>query len=71
MRTSATIRVEKHRASLRALGMRPIQIWVPDTRQPGFQDECQRQSQLASSCDQQDQDLSRFMDEALSDLDNA
>jgi hypothetical protein len=23
--------------------MRPVQIWVPDTRRPGFADECRRQ----------------------------
>jgi hypothetical protein len=25
------------------MGMRPIQIWVPDTRAPGFAEEYQRQ----------------------------
>lgn len=39
-------RVQKHRASLRASGLRPIQIWVPDTRKKGFSKECQRQSLL-------------------------
>lgn len=39
-------RVEKHRASLRASGLRPLQIWVPDTRRPGFAAECHRQSRL-------------------------
>jgi hypothetical protein len=38
-------RVRRHRASLRARGLRPIQIWVPDTRSPGFADECRRQSE--------------------------
>ena len=37
-------RVQKHRASLRASGLRPVQIWVPDTRRAGFADECRRQS---------------------------
>lgn len=37
-------RVLKHRAGLRAAGLRPIQIWVPDTRRPGFAEECRRQS---------------------------
>ena len=32
-------RVQKHRASLRAQGLRPVQIWVPDVRAPGFADE--------------------------------
>lgn len=37
-------RVAKHRARLRAQGLRPIQIWVPDTSAPGFDEECHRQS---------------------------
>ncbi len=46
MRTSISGRVQKHRAGLRACGLRPIQIWVPDTRCPGFAEECRRQSRL-------------------------
>jgi len=37
-------RVHKHRAALRAAGLRPMQIWVPDTRRAGFAEECRRQS---------------------------
>jgi hypothetical protein len=36
-------RVQKHRVALRAAGLRPVQIWVPDTRRPGFAAECRRQ----------------------------
>jgi len=43
-RSSTSARVQKHRDALRAAGLRPIQIWVPDTRRPGFADECRRQS---------------------------
>ncbi|KHK03542.1 antitoxin MazE family protein [Desulfovibrio sp. TomC] len=39
----------RYRARLREQGLRPIQIWVPDTRRPGFAEECRRQSQLVSS----------------------
>jgi hypothetical protein len=39
-------RVERSRSKLRAAGLRPIQIWVPDTRAPGFAEECRRQSRL-------------------------
>lgn len=39
-------RVRKHRASLRTAGLRPVQIWVPDTRKKGFAEECRRQSLL-------------------------
>lgn len=44
MRNSTTERVEKHRVALRAAGLRPLQIWVPDTRRSGFAAECRRQS---------------------------
>ena len=37
-------RVQKYRAALRAAGLRPVQIWVPDTRRRGFAAECKRQS---------------------------
>jgi hypothetical protein len=37
-------RVRRHRDGLRAAGLRPVQIWVPDTRRPGFAEECRRQS---------------------------
>ena len=39
-------RVQKHRRALRDAGLRPIQIWVPDTRRAGFAEECRRQSLL-------------------------
>jgi hypothetical protein len=37
-------RVKKHREALKAAGLRPVQIWVPDTRRRGFAQECKRQS---------------------------
>lgn len=46
MRTTISARVQKHRAALREAGLRPVQIWVPDTRRAGFAEECRRQSQL-------------------------
>lgn len=46
MRLGVSERVGKYRAKLRAAGLRPLQIWVPDTRQPGFAAECRRQSTL-------------------------
>ena len=46
MASSISERVQKHRDGLRAAGMRPVQIWVPDTRRKAFALECQRQSRL-------------------------
>ena len=37
-------RVRRRRDALRAAGLRPVQIWVPDTRREGFAEECRRQS---------------------------
>jgi len=39
-------RVTRRRNALRAAGLRPLQIWVPDTRAPGFAAEARRQSEL-------------------------
>ncbi len=63
-------RVRKRRDALRAAGLRPIQIWVPDTRRPGFAQECRRQAQLVAAADAADHDLDAFMDAALVDLDS-
>jgi len=42
-RTRVAERVAKYRVSMRAAGLRPVQIWVPDTRRTGFAAECRRQ----------------------------
>ena len=39
-------RVRQHREGMRRAGLRPVQIWVPDTRKAGFAEECRRQSLL-------------------------
>ena len=42
-------KVREHRQRLRAQGMRPIQIWVPDVHAPEFVAEARRQSLLANA----------------------
>ncbi|MGV8893960.1 MAG: antitoxin MazE family protein [Burkholderiaceae bacterium] len=69
MHVSIAQRVQKHRAGLRAAGLRPVQIWVPDTRSKGFASECRRQSLLAAEADRNDAVTLALMDEALSDID--
>ena len=61
-------RVEKRRAALRAQGLRPIQIWVPDTRAPGFAEECARQAAIVDAANRADPDLMQFMDAAAADF---
>ena len=43
------IKVREHRERLRAQGLRPIQIWVPDVRSPAFRAEAHRQSAAVSA----------------------
>ena len=69
MPTPVSERVQKRRAALRAAGLRPVQIWVPDIRRPGFAAECRRQAALVAEADRSDTDMHAFMDAALTDLD--
>jgi hypothetical protein len=50
-------RVREHRERLRQQGLRPVQIWVPDTRAPEFLDQAHAQSTAiaASEHDAEDQ----------------
>lgn len=54
-------RVNAHRARLRAQGLRPIQIWVPDVRAAEFVAEAHRQS-AAIAASEQEVDDQAFVD---------
>lgn len=69
MPTPVSQRVQKRRDALRAAGLRPVQIWVLDTRRPGFAAECRRQAALVAQSDRADDALNDFMDAALTDVD--
>jgi len=45
-------RVREHRRRLRAQGLRPVQIWVPDVRSPEFRREAHRQSAAVATSEQ-------------------
>ena len=47
-------RVQRRRDKLRAAGLRPVQIWVPDTRAAGFAEECARQARLIRTAEAPD-----------------
>ena len=64
MRTKVTERVHKHRAKLRAAGLRPVQLWVPDRRRSDFVDECRRQSLLLRNDTQEENVLCWLADAA-------
>ena len=63
------LRVQKHRDALRGAGLRPVQIWVPDTRRPDFAAECRRQSRLLAQVDGADAELDHLLDAAAADAD--
>lgn len=54
-RSHVRSRVAAHRAQLRQRGLRPVQLWVPDTRAPGFAEEARRQSALVDADDEFDE----------------
>ena len=61
-------RVRGHRARLRAQGLRPVQIWVPDVHAPQFAAEAKRQSELVAATASAE-DEQAFVDD-LSDWDD-
>ncbi|MGO8756944.1 MAG: antitoxin MazE family protein [Terracidiphilus sp.] len=44
VRNAVTVRVRKHREHLRAAGLRPVQLWLPDTSSESFRRKCERES---------------------------
>jgi len=49
---SSREKVRLHRQRLRAQGLRPIQIWVPDVRNADFRAAAHRQSALVAASTQ-------------------
>lgn len=62
MALSTSEKTAKYRERLRAQGLRPIQIWVPDTRSKSLAEEVRRQSLRVSKKD--DSDLMDALDMA-------
>jgi hypothetical protein len=55
-KSSVSERVGSHRQRLRAQGLRPVQIWVPDVRSPEFVSEAHRQAAAVAASDHADDD---------------
>ncbi len=60
--TGSRSRVRAHRARLRAQGLRPVQIWVPDVTAEGFAAEAHRQSRAVAASEHANDDQA-FVDE--------
>jgi hypothetical protein len=68
MAQTSTSRVRRRRENLRRQGMRPLQIWIPDTRSPGFAEEARRQGALVAAALADDGDLNWWLDRAEKDF---
>ena len=49
VRKASNERMRRYRQRMRAKGLRPVQLWLPDTSAPGFAEEMRRQSLLAAA----------------------
>ena len=68
MTLSSREKMRRYRDKLKDAGLRPVQIWVPDTRSKNFAAEARRQSLLVSASP----DESEVMDfiDAVADTDD-
>lgn len=58
---STSERMTTYRRRMRAAGLRPVQIWVPDTRSQAFVDLCERQSLSIAARDPAGRELDEFI----------
>jgi len=49
--------VRNHRARLRARGLRPVQLWLPDSRTPAFAEQAAHDMRLLAELPPEDQAL--------------
>ncbi len=67
---SSRTRTARYRSRLRTLGLRQVQIWVPDTTRPGFAAEARRQCEESNRIEREErmmdwvEDVSSFDDDA-------
>ena len=54
-------RVQKHRDKMKAAGLKPVTIWVPDVNAPGFKEQIARAIEIINA----DADSQRVMEEML------
>ena len=59
---SSAERVKQHRAGLRRAGLRPVQLWVPDTRKAKFKTECRKQCESLRD-DPQERDILHWIEQ--------
>ncbi len=47
---------------MRAAGLRPVQIWVPDVTAPGFVEACRKQARAIAAGDPGGDEIMQFME---------
>lgn len=62
-------KVRRHRERMRANGLRPVQVWVPDTRTESFRKEAHRQSLAIANSEHERADQA-FIDAVSSPFDS-
>nr|WP_294502125.1 antitoxin MazE-like protein [uncultured Rhodopila sp.] len=67
---SSSTRTQRYRDGLRRRGLRPMQIWVPDIRAPGFAAEIKRQCELINAADRQENLMAWVEDVSVFDEDD-
>jgi hypothetical protein len=67
MGAPVTERVRKHREQLRADGLKPVQLWIPDTRSESFRKKCERESLSLAADPHEDETLVRIAEVADTD----
>ena len=54
-------RMANYRQRMRDAGLRPMKIWVPDTRSPDFVEICRRQARAVAANDPAGDEIMRFL----------
>jgi hypothetical protein len=65
---SSAPRVRAYRERMRALGLKPKVLWVPDVTSPEFAAEASRASRIVAAIDRQDGSDQDFIDAMTADL---
>jgi hypothetical protein len=63
--TDGAKRVRKHRDKMKAAGLKPVTIWVPDVNAPGFKERIAREIEIINA----DAESQRVMEEMLAHAD--
>ena len=65
MPTPAKEKMRDYRARMKEQGLRPVQLWLPDTRSPEFIAEARRQSRLVSRNRKHEAEIAAFIDAVI------